>query len=139
MTVWISEARAKDLEHFTADEAFEASGCYLYLIKPHFGYEIHSAPASVSGRTALQWLLTNSTRKNGLRSLKCPPPEDIDFNKVNPMEVLVRLGAIPGPPRNIVTLYWPIQPSDDQMFTLGDGRRCRSYDLIGYPIFIAEV
>ena len=139
MTVWVSEANSKDLEHFSRTEPDTASGCYLYLVEPNYEYKVRHAPGVVSGRTALHWLLVNGSRQNGLISPIIPPHEDIDFDKPDPLTLFLSLGAILGPKRDIISLYWPLVPSDDQMFTFSDGRRCRTNDLVGYPIFIVEL
>lgn len=138
MTVWISEPKPSDIAHFNKNPNFKASGWYLYLVVPNFNYDANGLSYTFSGRTALRWLLENSTRENGLKRPRGIEPEDFEYNKPDPLTLLTRIGLIPTVERELISLYWPVQQSDDQIFTLPDGRLCRTYDLIGYPIFIGE-
>jgi hypothetical protein len=128
LKIWVSEPDSAD---FT-DGEWDFSGSYLFLTELHLDNKGHSS--FVSGCSALKFIV-NATS----------PPDFVDsrehevlgrFDERNLAAKLIGLGAKPGPPQRIETLYRIRYMTDEQYYKSGSVSR-RVHDIVGYPLFIA--
>jgi internalin A len=136
VAVWVSSPIQKPSEIIRSRESiYDAVGMYVYLIE---GYWEEDGPfrRAMSMFTALNVVLES------LQNVLGASDEELSFKTsrddfASPVTILERAGGIKGEIRNIETLYRVRAVSDNKIVSVSD-TTVRSYDLFGYPFFVAE-
>ncbi len=132
LAVWVADPDPTDFT--TVNESWDCSeGTFLLLTELHLDdVKFHT---TYSGCSALQAVVNVATGKPFLSTAEYEPLGR--WNKAHPVEKLVDLGAHAGDSRRIETLYRVRYMTDEQCYVVDGGER-RVYDLLGYPVYIAD-
>lgn len=132
LAVWIADPQPVASSEMKHDWDF--CGTFLYLVEVYFDDEGFNTV--YSGCSALQMIYNAAT---GEPLLKRCFDEPLGRNSSeHPVGKLEALGAMVGDDRKIECLYRTRYMTDEQCY-LFDGEERRVNDLLGYPIYIAEL
>lgn len=135
LTVWISKPDVSDLEPSLSTHSMDWTGTYLYLIEAIWEKTKGAPTYWMSGCSALQAVANIAAN----RRIDTPDfDEPLGRHIVDdPLEKILRLGAVKYEERRLKSLYRTRYMSDEQS-DFYQGKRRRFNDLLGYPLFIAE-
>jgi hypothetical protein len=134
LAVWVSDP---DPELIVPEKSgWDFPGSFLYLTEAHLdGGRLETV---YSGCSALQ-AVANATQSRPLLGRSCTPDEPLGRdNYSHPIDKLTALGGIVGDTREIQCLYRMRYMTNEQCFSK-DGVEYRVNDILGYPIYIAEI
>ena len=129
LVVWISEPNPDDL----IEDEWDGHGSFLFLTEKVF--DMHSSSRMESGCSALQALWNKVTGEDFFNK---PNGEPFGrWNSDHPVDKLRKFGARVSDSRELVALYSKRYMTNEQAY-IYNGKRYRTNDILGYPIFIAN-
>lgn len=134
ITVWVSNPLERPSEIAARHTPREPNGVFVYLVQGYWEGDdaIHGG---VSNHTALSGIL-EALNESKVVALTGQSDPMTDYR--SPATILEDAGGLKGDMRSIETLYRIRAWSNNQLVKTGSNI-LRSYDLFGYPIFVAEV
>jgi hypothetical protein len=128
--IWISDPNP---EHFTGEE-WSFLGSFLYLTEMRFD---NSGPHHFySGCSALR-IIANVA--SGIDLLDRSGVEKFGrWEPTHPIDKLSKIGGVKGDSKSILSLYQIRYMTDEQSYST-NGEERRVHDILGYPLFIAEI
>ena len=133
VAVWVSNPLEKPNTNAKNDDRYKPRGMFVYLLEGY--WEGEPSFHAFSTFTALNVLL-KGLQESGVKSDEGSSFETSRDDYASPTAVLERAGGIKGEIREIKSLYRVRSVSENKIVNVG-GTTIRSYDLFGYPVFIA--
>lgn len=132
LVVWVSEPETSTMS--IRENKWDFVGTFLYLTERPF--DMGQCHTVFSGCSALQMV---SNAASGKPLLTKNPSEALGrWSSAHPIDKLVSLGGVVVDERKIECLYRVRYVTDEQCFEY-NGSSIRVNDLLGYPIYIAEI
>jgi hypothetical protein len=135
LAIWVADP-VEPLDPDKYENNWETEDTFVYLVESYWEESEGPHPGPYSAFSALNFIVSAIAEPLGLprESYRHDPRAD----GRSPREVLAAIGGVEQQPREIESLYYLRYISNDQEVAV-NGKLCRCYDIVGYPVYIAAL
>lgn len=139
LAIWISDPDPQEvITENVIELPYTYTGTFLYLTEMYLDNK--SFFSAFSGCSALQAVVNYLQGRSLLATVSEINTGEFfgRSNYAHPVDKLLSIGAIKSCTKRIISLYYKRYITDEQCFIF-NGERSRVNDLLGYPLYIAEI